>query len=127
MYNPYIPEIIKLASRDLRKNMTYSEKQLWEKIKNNKIGYKFMRQRPVYSYTEESGHDRYIIPDFICLKLKLIIEIDWNIHDIKEIYNLDREKELFLENKWFKIIRFKNKDINDNIDNVIRKIVALFP
>jgi len=76
MYNPYIPEIIKIASRNLRKNMTESEKQIWQELKIKKLGYKFERQKPIFLYKEESGLDRYIIPDFICIELKLIIEID---------------------------------------------------
>jgi len=76
MYNPYIPEIIKIVARDLRKNMTESEKLIWEKIRNKKLWYKFERQKPLYLYKENSGLDRYIIPDFICIELKLIIEIE---------------------------------------------------
>ena len=127
MYNPYIPEIIKITARNLRKNMTESEKSVWEKIKNKKLWYKFERQKPLYLYTENPGLDRYIIPDFICIELKIIIEIDWNIHNNKEILELDLEKEKLLKQKWFKIVRLKNNEIKSNINNSINKIVALFP
>jgi very-short-patch-repair endonuclease len=33
MYNPYIPEIIKITARELRKNMTDAEKKFWERIR----------------------------------------------------------------------------------------------
>ena len=127
MHNPYIPDIIKIAARDLRKNMTESEKLIWFEIKNKKIGYKFERQKPLYLYTENSWLDRYIIPDFICIELQIILEIDWIIHYNTEILELDTEKEKLLKEKWFQILRLKNDEITDNIQNSIQKIVALFP
>jgi len=96
----YIHDSIKIISRELRKNMTYSENIIWNSLKNKRLWYKFLRQKPIYLYTEYSWLGRYIIPDFVCLKLKLVLEIDWNIHDKKEIYLLDREKEKLLNNKW---------------------------
>ncbi len=127
MINPYIPEIIKIVARDLRKNMTESEKIVWEKLKNKKLGYKFMRQRPLYLYTDFDWLDRYIIPDFTCLELKLILEIDWKIHEKEEIKILDLEKEKLLKQKWFKIIRIKNEEIEKDLKKVVEKIVASFP
>jgi len=37
MINPYIPEIIKITARKLRKNMTDSEKKIWLELKNEKM------------------------------------------------------------------------------------------
>jgi len=109
MHNPYIPDIIKITARDLRKKMTESEKLIWFEIKNKKIGYKFERQKPLYLYTENSWLDRYIIPDFICIELKIILEIDWSIHSNNEVLELDIEKEKLLKQKWFKILRLTNE------------------
>jgi len=50
-----IPEIIIKISRKLRKDMTNSEKILWNELRSkrfNKI--KFIRQAPIYLYTEDS-------------------------------------------------------------------------
>ena len=106
--DPSVPDLIIEVSRKLRKNLTRSEKIIWNNIRDKKLWYKFLRQRPMYLYTEYSWLDRYIIPDFCCLELKLVLEIDWNIHDKEEIYLLDLEKEKLLIKKWFKIIRIKN-------------------
>ena len=118
----YIPNIIKEISRKLRKNMTESEKIIWDKIKNKKLWYKFLRQKPIYLYTENSWLSRYIIPDFCCLEKKIILEIDWNIHNLKEVYLLDQEKEKLLASKWFKVIRISNYDIKNNLQLVISKL-----
>ncbi|MEA3386890.1 MAG: DUF559 domain-containing protein [Patescibacteria group bacterium] len=50
-----IPEIIIKTSRKLRKEMTESEKILWSKLKTKQLqNKKFLRQSPIYVYTENS-------------------------------------------------------------------------
>ena len=46
------PEIIKLASRELRKNMTLSEKKLWVFLRRDILNIRWLRQKPIYLYTE---------------------------------------------------------------------------
>ncbi len=117
-----IPDIIKETARGLRKNMTESELILWSFIRGGKLGVKFLRQKPMYVFTEDSGLDRYIIPDFYCFEKKLILEIDWSIHDVKEVYRLDKYKEKLLINMWFNILRISNEDIKSNISIVLQDI-----
>lgn len=118
-----IPEILKIASRELRKNMTNSEKILWEKLRAKKFNWiKFQKQFCLYVFTENSWLDRYIIPDFYCSEYKLIIELDWSVHQVDEIYILDKEKEKILESLWYKVLRFKNEEVLDEIEKVLDKI-----
>lgn len=117
-----IPYLIKEISRKLRKNMTDSEVILWSFIKWWKLWVKFLRQKPIYVFTEDNWLDRYIIPDFFCYGKKIILEIDWNIHNLKEVYELDLYKEKLLLNMWFRIIRIKNYEIKNDINSVIKKI-----
>jgi very-short-patch-repair endonuclease len=117
-----VPEIITNAARNLRKNMTKSEIELWSHIKNKSIWVRFMRQKPIYVYTENSWLDRFIIADVYCSEKNLVIELDWWIHLEKEVLELDREKEKLLENKWIKVIRFKNEEIFNDIRWVLEKI-----
>ncbi len=121
-YKTMVPNIIKEAARNLRNNMTKSEKLLWEILKDKKLWYRFLRQKPVYVYTENNWLDRYIIPDFYCSSKNLIIEVDWSVHYLEEVLKLDKVKNELINNKWLNIIRIENKEINDNIDNVIQKI-----
>lgn len=123
-----IPEIIIETSRKLRKEMTLTEDILWNKLKAKRFkNKKFVRQFPIYVYTEDSWLDRYIIPDFICREDNLIIELDWNIHNKKEVYELDKYKEKLLIQLWYKILRIKNEDIINNIDKSLTYIAASFP
>ena len=119
----WMPDIIKIAARNLRKNMTPAEIKLWEYIRKLKILNKqFQKQKPIFIYEENSWLPRYIIADFYCAESKLIIELDGSIHDIKEILVLDKYKEKLLINLWYKIIRFRNEEIFENIDWVVEKI-----
>jgi very-short-patch-repair endonuclease len=117
------PEIIKETARKLRQNMTEAEKILWEKIRAKRLWIKFYRQRPVMVMIENSMQDRYIIPDFYSPDNKIIIEIDWSIHDVEKIYLLDIKKEKLLKNKWYKVIRFRNEEIFENLKGVLEVIM----
>lgn len=116
------PEIITIAARDLRKNMTKAERILWNELRYDKLWMRFYRQKPIYVYTENNWLDRFIIADFYSDEFKLIIELDWGIHWEKEILELDKVKEKLLEEKWIKVIRFKNEEIFENISQVLQKI-----
>lgn len=66
MKTQYSP-ILKRNSRLLRNNQTKEEQLLWFHLrKKNVHGYLFSRQKPIGNY----------IVDFVCFKLKLIIEVD---------------------------------------------------
>ena len=122
-----ISGIIKETARKLRHDMTEVEVILWEKLRDRRLSWKkFLRQCPIYVYTENSWLDRYIIPDFVCKNEKLIIELDWSVHDLEEVYLLDIEKEKLLKNNWYKVLRFKNEEIHNSLQTVIEKIVASF-
>jgi len=116
------PDIIKQAARNLRKNMTDAEIILWNFIQWEKLWIQFLRQKPIYVFTENSWLDRYIIPDFYCHKKRIILEIDGSIHNLKEVYELDCYKEKLMKNRWFTIIRIKNEDIRTDINTVIQWI-----
>ncbi len=120
------PNIIKKAARKLRNNSTKSEVILWKFIKTKLLNYKFLRQKPIYVYTENNWLDRYIIADFYCHKFRLVIEVDWGIHNIPEVLALDNYKERLLKKQSIKVLRIKNEEIFDNITEVLKKIEIQF-
>jgi len=117
-----IPDIIKSTIRKLRANMTQAEIILWKQLKGKQLWVKFLRQKAIYLYTENSWLDRYIIPDFYCIEKKLIIEIDWSIHNDYNVAQLDKSKEGILQEKWIDIIRIKNRDVFNNLSLTINLI-----
>ena len=98
----------------LRKNMTLAELILWKKLKDRKLfKTKFRRQHPVNIF----------IVDFYCHEYKLAVEIDGEIHLIKEANEYDSERTNDLNKFGIKVIRFSNDQIIFNIDSVIIKIL----
>lgn len=73
---------------------------------------------------EDSGLERYIIADFYFPQWKLIVELDGEIHDTKEVYFLDQHKEEILQSLWYTILRFTNQEVLYNSNNVTKKIAA---
>lgn len=90
--------------------MTPAEKILWERIRNKQLGVKFRRQHTIETF----------VPDFVCLSLKLIIEVDGKIHLKKK--NEDEERTKYLELLGYKVIRFNNEEVENNIEKVIERI-----
>ena len=100
-------------AKALRMRETKSEKILWDKLKNNQLdGLKFRRQHPISLY----------IADFYCHKFKLIIELDGKYHEEKEQKIKDQERDEVLKLNGLDILRFKNEEVEKNIDNVLIKI-----
>jgi len=98
-------------AKELRKNQTDAEKVLWNKLRNRQInGYKFRRQVPAGSY----------IVDFMCVSVKLIIELDGGQHAEQQDY--DHKRTLFLASKNYKVLRFWNNEILTNIDGVLEAL-----
>jgi very-short-patch-repair endonuclease len=103
-----------LKAKELRKNETEAEKTLWEKLRNNQIkGLKFRRQHPINLY----------IADFYCHKLRLIIEIDGEYHNLKEQVLNDLERTEELTRMGLDVMRLKNDEVLNNIDSVLLKII----
>ncbi len=101
-------------ARMLRKNMTTQERILWQFLRKKSInGLKFRRQYPIGNY----------IVDFICNEKKLIIEVDGGQHNKDKNIIYDEERTKYLETKGYKVIRFWNYDIDNNIEGVYQKIL----
>lgn len=94
--------------------MTKQERLLWQFLRKKNInGLKFRRQYPIGKY----------IVDFICNEKRLIIEIDGGQHNENQNIVYDKERTKYLETKGFKVIRFWNLDIENNIEGVYQEIL----
>jgi very-short-patch-repair endonuclease len=102
---------ITLLARNLRKNQTQSEKLLWTVLRRKRLSdYKFLRQHPIF-YRVKNKWVEFFIADFYCSELKLIIELDGEIHEHRRDY--DSERDLKLLNKGIYVVRIKNKELED--------------
>ena len=74
------------------------------------LGYQFNRQFPI---------DKYIV-DFICRKLKLIIELDGYSHEFK--YDEDIMRDLHFAELGYRVLRFTEQQVRHDLDNVAEAI-----
>ena len=102
--------VIMHRAGELRNEATPAERKLWAYIRNEQLGVKFRRQHAIGNY----------VPDFVCVKKKLIIELDGGQHTEQAEY--DNERTKFLESQGYKVIRFWNKDVMNDINGIIRNI-----
>ena len=112
---------ITYACRDRRRNMTPAETLFWNATRRNKTGLKIDRQRSVPLKTEETAS---IIADLLCIESKLIIEVNPKVRNKKDAYELDAKKEKLLESQGYKILKFTEKEVIENIEEVILKVQA---
>lgn len=103
---------LKPFARKLRKQGTKGEAILWRDVLKacQMKGYQFNRQFIIENY----------IVDFVSRKLNLIIEIDGNSHFSKS--KEDFERQTYLENLGFQVLRFSEALVIYRIDEVVAEI-----
>lgn len=107
---------LKHNARQLRSNMTDAERHLWYHLRGHRFyGLKFKRQKPM---------GRYIV-DFICLERRLVIELDGGQH--QEQAERDAERDRWLAEEGFRVLRFWNHEVlgeTESVLEVIRRAVV---
>ena len=103
-------------ARILRNKMTKAEIILWSRIRSRQLyGYKFRRQQAILDY----------IVDFYCHDLKLIIEVDGDIHSLPEIVESDKHRDKILKINGYHIIHFSNHEIETNLNHSLLKLKSV--
>ena len=101
----------------LRKKMTSAEAFLWNVLKEKKFeSRKFRRQHSIKNY----------IVDFYCAKERIIIELDGEVHLNAYSEAKDRRREEILNKMGFKVLRFENKMVFENLQSVLQEIKENF-
>jgi very-short-patch-repair endonuclease len=112
MYFGAKPDLFRIAL-SMRNNPTEAEKVLWKHLKKFRSeGFIFRRQHPIDIF----------IADFYCHKLKLIIEVDGEIHFNDQAQEHDDGRTGELEKYGTSVIRFTNEQVLHNQDFVINSI-----
>ena len=98
-------------ARNLRKNMTPEERKLWfEFLRPYSV--RILRQKVIGNF----------IVDFYCAKAKLAIELDGSQHYSDAGIEDDQKRTEILSTYDIEVIRFSNKDINNNFQGVCQSI-----
>ncbi|OGI60568.1 hypothetical protein A2641_03480 [Candidatus Nomurabacteria bacterium RIFCSPHIGHO2_01_FULL_37_25] len=99
-----------VKARYLRHKETKAEKMLWRELRNRKLGIKFRRQHPL---------EKFIL-DFYAPEIKLCVELDGSSH--KENLEYDKLRTEYLKSNEIRTIRFWNREVETNLENVLEKI-----
>ncbi len=110
----YITDVV----RDLRERQTKAEEMLWQRVRSNQLGVKIVRQQPILCRL--NGQMKFFAADFCCRRKKIIIEVDGKIHETQQ--NQDKLREELLQKEGYTVIRFKNIEIEQDMENVLQKI-----
>ncbi|MFA4830655.1 MAG: endonuclease domain-containing protein [Patescibacteria group bacterium] len=114
-------QLINARAQTLRKKQTPAEAKLWPYLRGRKFAeIKFRRQKPVLFHINNQIY--FFIADFYCHEYKLIIEIDGSIHNDSEQHEYDVTRAETLTDMGYKVLRFKNKEVMENIEEVLEKI-----
>lgn len=91
-------------AKEMRKQPTKAETEMWNVLRNRIIGYKIRRQHIINGY----------IADFYCVEKKTIIEVDEKIHLTKEQQEKDKFRTEVLISNGYNIVRYNNDEVFNN-------------
>ena len=100
-------------ARNLRKNLTDTEKFLWRSLKSKQLnGLRFRRQAPIGPY----------IVDFVCFERRVIVECDGGQHAFQ--IQRDKERDQWFDNEGYRVLRFWDSDVLKNPEGVLEAILG---
>jgi very-short-patch-repair endonuclease len=88
---------------------------MWQQLRGGKLGHKIRRQHAIDVF----------IADFICIRKRVIIEIDGDYHLNPEQAQYDKQRTFILEQKGFNVLRFTNAEVEHELAAILSKIKAL--
>ncbi len=110
MHKRTTPKIFGHA-KELHRNPTPAEVKLWARLRAHRMeDVHFRNQHAIGNY----------IVDFCAPRRKLIVELDGSQHLEQQEY--DSERTAFLESKGYRVLRFWNNDVMNDIDAVLNVI-----
>ena len=111
-------DTLRKKARILRNSATDAERCLWQHLKLKRLGgFKFRRQVPL---------DGYVV-DFLCVELKLVVELDGGQHADQIAY--DEIRTGVLQGAGYRVLRYWNDDAllrtSDVLEDILRELEAI--
>jgi very-short-patch-repair endonuclease len=89
---------------------------LWQCLRDRRLdGMKFRRQHALANTT--------YVADFFCYSANLVIELDGRIHDSQA--ESDAKRQQAIESLGYRVLRFKNDQIESDLESVLKHILML--
>jgi len=99
-------------ARALRVNSTDAERRLWYYLRHRRLsGYRFRRQMLIGRF----------VGDFVCIRARLIVELDGGQHADRLLEDLERTRALAC--LGFRVIRFWNDEVLQRTEAVLKSIL----
>ena len=100
-------------AKALRARHTDVEQKLWYHLRDRRLnGFKFRRQVPLGCY----------IVDFLSEELRLVVEADGGQHADQVGHDAARTK--WLESQGYRVVRYWNSDVVEDIDSVLEDLLV---
>jgi very-short-patch-repair endonuclease len=100
-------------AKRLRRELTKAETAMWNMLRDLRpYGARFRRETPIGPY----------IADFAWLSARLVVEVDGDSHETDHGRKHDLQRDRFLVNQGFKVLRFDNDQVLDGPDYVFTEI-----
>jgi very-short-patch-repair endonuclease len=102
---------LKERARRLRREQTEAEKKLWARLRSRQLGgFKFRRQFVIGPF----------ITDLCCFEQRLVVELDGGQHADQS--GADRRRSDFLLSRGYRVLRFWDNELMENIDAALERI-----
>ncbi|MBI4410859.1 MAG: endonuclease domain-containing protein [Deltaproteobacteria bacterium] len=104
--------------RKLRSEMTPAENKLWLHLR--------ARQLEKLKFRRQHGIGPYIV-DFYCPAIKLVIEVDGDVHAGEAQIAKDCKRDNYLKSLGLQVIRYRNDDVLNNVEGVMEDLFGRLP
>ena len=94
-------------AREMRRTMTPPEYLLWERIKTRQAGGPVFRRQYAFG--------PYIL-DFYCIRAKLAVEVDGNVHSFDDKAAKDSVRDAWLESEGVEVYRLPAAEVFRDAD-----------
>ncbi len=106
---------LRAKAKRMRHSMTDAERLLWCALRGHRLpSLTFRRQVPVANF----------IVDFACRRKRLIVEVDGATHSTTTEHRKDEIRTAAREAEGYRVLRFWNDDIYDNLPGVLDRVAA---
>jgi len=87
---------------------------MWEILRDRRLqGIKFRRQKPINIF----------VADFYCPELKLVVELDGEVHKDPRQAAHDENRDFYLRSVGCTVLRFPNRDLFEDREAVLIRIL----
>jgi very-short-patch-repair endonuclease len=105
--------VMQRLAKNLRSNQSVPETLLWKILRDRRITAKFRRQMPIGNF----------IVDFVCLRQRLIVELDGPHHNDPDKKAADFLREQWLKQESFRVLRLSTDELMGDPELATQKII----